>query len=131
MAQENFRCQRIWLPQLMTICDLEICREVPNVQFKQLCEFANIKPKRDIESGANQPWLLKDLRKTCATHYDQHLPESSIEILGHSVGGVTYRHYAHRDPLAFKAITTIPQPSAFLSLVKGMDGECPCCRRKF
>ena len=103
----------------------------PNVQFKQLCEFANIKPKRDIESGANQPWLLKDLRKTCATYYDQHLPESSIEILGHSVAGVTYRHYAHRDPLAFKAITTIPQPSAFLSLLKGMDGECPCCRRKF
>jgi hypothetical protein len=24
---------------------------------------------------------------------------------------------------------TLPQPSAFLSLVKGFDGECPCCRR--
>ena len=64
-------------------------------------------------------WLLKDLRKTCATYYDAHLPESSIEILGHSVGGVTYRHYAHRDPLAFKAIMTIPQPTAFTALMKG------------
>lgn len=75
--------------------------------------------------------MLKDLRKTCATYYDEHLPESLIEILGHSVGGITYRHYAHRDPLAFKAIMTLPQPSAFRALVNGIDGECPCCRRPF
>ena len=31
------------------------------------------------------------------------MPESSIEILGHSVGGVTYRHYAHRDPLGVQS----------------------------
>jgi hypothetical protein len=57
------------------------------------------------------------------------MPESSIEILGHSVGGVTYRHYAHRDPLAFKAIMTIPQPTAFHSLTRGFEGMC--CRREF
>jgi hypothetical protein len=75
----------------------------------------------------------KDLRhrKTCATYYDEHLPESSVEILGHSVGGITYRHYAHRAPLAFKAIMTIPQPTAFSALIHGHDGECPCCRRPF
>jgi len=61
----------------------------------------------------------------------EHIPESSVEILGHAVGGITYRHYAHRDPLAFRAIMTIPQPSAFLALVKGHDGECRCCRRPF
>jgi hypothetical protein len=72
-----------------------------------------------------------DLRKTCAPYYDEHMPESSIEILGHSVGGITYRRYAHRSPLAFKAIMTLPQPSAFSALVKGFDGECPCCRRRF
>ena len=76
-------------------------------------------------------WELKDLRKTCATYYDEHLPESSVEILGHSVGGITYRHYAHRAPLAFKAIMTIPQPTAFSALIHGHDGECPCCRRPF
>ena len=81
--------------------------------------------------GKETPWLLKDLRKTCATYYDEHLPESSIEILGHSVAGVTYRHYAHRGPLAFKAIMTILQPSAFAAQVKGYDGECPCCRTRF
>ena len=74
---------------------------------------------------------LKDLRKTCATYYEEHAPESSIEILGHSVGGITYRHDAHRAPLAFKAIMTLPQPTAFSALVKGSDGECPCCRRRF
>ena len=62
---------------------------------------------------------------------DEHLPESSVEILGHSVGGITYLHYAHRAPLAFKAIMTIPQPSAFSALIHGHDGECPCCRRPF
>ena len=84
-----------------------------------------------LSTGEDKPWLLKDLRKTCATYYDVHVPESSIEILGHSVGGMTYRHYAHRAPLAFKAITTIPQPSAFAALVNGHDEECPCCRRRF
>jgi hypothetical protein len=59
------------------------------------------------------------------------MPESSIAILGHSVGGITYPHYAHRAPLAFKAIMTLPQPMAFTSLAKGFDGECPCCRREF
>lgn len=103
----------------------------PNARFQELCELAGIKPRTNIDTGANEPWELKDLRKTCATYYDEHIPESSIEILGHSVGGITYRHYAHRAPLAFKAIMTVPQPTAFMSLVKGFEGECPCCRRSF
>ncbi len=103
----------------------------PNTQFRELCTLAGIKPKTNLETGEEEPWVLKDLRKTCATYYDEHVPESSIEILGHSVGGITYRHYAHRAPLAFKAIMTLPQPSAFSALTKGFDGECPCCRRRF
>jgi hypothetical protein len=99
--------------------------------FAELCKIAVLKPKHDIETGKDVAWQLKDLRKTCATHYDQHMPESSIEILGHSVAGVTYRHYAHRAPLAFKAIMTLPQPQAFTALAKGFDGQCPCCRRRF
>ena len=101
----------------------------PNQRFQQLCDLAQLRKKEDIETGKSAPWQLKDLRKTCATYYDQHVPESSIEILGHSVGGITYRHYAHRTPLAFKAITTLPQPSAFLALVRGFENQCPCCRR--
>jgi hypothetical protein len=42
-----------------------------------------------------------------------------------------YRHYVHCAPLAFKAIMTLPQPTAFFALLKGYDGECPCCRRPF
>lgn len=103
----------------------------PYLRFRTLCKLADIKPKKDIETGEEKPWLLKDLRKTCATYYDEHVPESSIEILGHSVGGVTYRHYAHRDPLAYRAIMTLPQPSAFSAMVNGFDGQCPCCRRQF
>ena len=103
----------------------------PNVRFRELCQLAEIPSKRDPASGAQEPWVLKDLRKTCATYYDEHMPESSVEILGHSVKGITYRHYAHRDPLAFKAIMTIPQPSSFRGLANGFDGQCPCCRREF
>ena len=44
----------------------------------------------------------------------EHVPESSIEILGHSVGGITYRHYAHRAPVSLNAIMTLPQPAALL-----------------
>jgi integrase len=103
----------------------------PNARFQELCALAGVRPRTNVETGAEEPWELKDLRKTCATYYDEHLPESSVEILGHSVGGITYRHYAHRAPLAFKAIMSIPQPTAFLALIHGHDGECPCCRRPF
>lgn len=103
----------------------------PNLRFRQLCKLAGVSPKRDIETGDERPWVLKDLRKTCATYYDEHVPESSVEILGHSAGGITYRHYAHRAPLAFRAILTLPQPSAFKALTKGFEGRCPCCRRSF
>ena len=103
----------------------------PSTRFQELCELANISVKQDIESGKESNWMLKDLRKTCATYYDEHMPESSVEILGHSVAGITYRHYAHRAPLAYRAITTIPQPTSFLSLARGFDGICPCCRRPF
>lgn len=103
----------------------------PNVRFQQLCALAGIQPRKNVETGEDECWELKDLRKTCATYYDEHVPESSIEILGHSVGGITYRHYAHRAPLAFKAIMTLPQPSAFMALLRGHNGHCPCCRRPF
>ncbi len=103
----------------------------PNNRFRRLCQLAGIAPKRSIESGEEHPWVLKDLRKTCATYCDEHVPESSVEILGHSVGGVTYRHYAHRAPLAFRAILSLPQPSAFTTLARGFEGRCPCYRRSF
>ncbi len=92
----------------------------PNEQFQRLCTLAGVKPKRDIETGDEKSWVLKDLRKTCATYYDAHMPESSIEILGHSVGGVTYRHYAHCDPLAFKAIMSRSQPHLTRSCMDSM-----------
>ena len=103
----------------------------PNNRFQHLCRLAGVGLKTDMGTGSERAWMLKDLRKTCATYYDEHIPESSIEILGHAVSGITYRHYAHRAPLAFKAITTLPQPSAFSTLTRGMEGKCPCCRRPF
>jgi integrase len=89
----------------------------PNARFPALCALAGIRPKTDIETGREELWELKDLRKTCATYHDEHVPESSVENLGHSLGSITYRHYAHRAPLAFKAIMTLPQPTAFSALI--------------
>jgi hypothetical protein len=68
----------------------------PNTRFQALCKLAGIKPRIAIETGKEEPWELKDLRKPCATYDDEHVPESSVEILGHSVRGITFRHYAHR-----------------------------------
>jgi hypothetical protein len=98
---------------------------------RSFCALAGIKPRTNVETGVEEPWELKNLRKTCATYYDAHVPESSVEILGHSVGGITYRHYAHHAPVAFKAVMRIPQPTAFSALLRGYDGECRCCRRQF
>jgi hypothetical protein len=103
----------------------------PSARFQAICTLAGIEPRLDIETGRQEPWELKGLRKTCPTYHHEHVPESSVEILGHSVGGITYRHCAHRAPLAFRAIMTLPQPSAFTALLRGRDGECPCCRRRF
>lgn len=75
--------------------------------------------------------MLRDLHKTCATYIDDHLRESLIEILGHSLDGITDRNDAHRAPLAFKAIVTIPQPTAFSALIEGHEGQCLCWRRGF
>jgi hypothetical protein len=94
----------------------------PSARSQELCELAGIEPRANVETGRAEPWELRDL-KTCATYYDAHVPESSVEILGHSVGGITYRHYAHQAPLAFKAIMTLPQPTAFAALARGFDGE--------
>ena len=85
----------------------------PNARFQRLCEIPEIAFKKNIETGKDEPWELKDLRKTCATYYDEHMPESSIEILGHSVGGVTYRHYAHRAPLAFNKLKSLTESGIF------------------
>jgi hypothetical protein len=103
----------------------------PNDRFQKLCKIAGIPPKKNIETGKDEAWVPKDLRKTYATFYDERMPESSIEILGHSVGNITYRHYAYPAPLAFKATMSLPQPTAFRALVHGHEDECPCCRRKF
>ena len=47
-----------------------------NARFHDLCNLAGIKPRMNVETGEDEPWVLKDLRKTCATYYDEHVPES-------------------------------------------------------
>ena len=51
----------------------------PNARFQELCAFAGVRPRTNVETGLDEPWELKDLRKKCATCYDEHLPESSVE----------------------------------------------------
>ncbi|MEM7473967.1 MAG: hypothetical protein AAF483_03185 [Planctomycetota bacterium] len=51
----------------------------PNQHFQHFCRIAGvIKPKQDVETGEKRDWVIKDLRKTCTTYYDEHMPESSI-----------------------------------------------------
>jgi hypothetical protein len=112
------------------LCRTRPCAHRSDTRFQKLCGLAGIKPKTNVESGEEGPWELKDLGKTCATCNDEPVPESSAKILGHSAGGITYRRYTHRAPLAFKAVMPLPQPGAFSALINGYDGECPCCRRR-
>lgn len=57
-------------------------------RFQHLSKMAGIKPRSNVETGEDEHWELKELRKKCATYCDEHMPESAIEILGHSVSGV-------------------------------------------
>ena len=77
----------------------------PNARFQELCGLAGIRPKADVGTGREEPWELKDLRKTCATYHDEHVPESSVEILGHSIGEMTYRRENRRFP---RRVPTLP-----------------------
>ena len=47
----------------------------PNVRFRELCDLTGIAAKTDAENGDEKPWVLKDLRKTCATYFDELMPE--------------------------------------------------------
>jgi hypothetical protein len=39
----------------------------PNARFQELCELAGVRPRANAETGVEEAWELKDLRKTCAT----------------------------------------------------------------
>ena len=83
------------------------------------------------EIGLERPWVLKGPRKTCATKHDEHLPQSSAEILGQSVGGTTYCHDERHAPLGFRVILTRPQSRGFRELVRSSGSECLCCWGRF
>src|SRR5262249_56248192 len=80
---------------------LDVLAGSKNRSFRNTWDYLDATGAKGNGTGVLSPGPrgLKDLRKTCATDYDEHVPESSIEILGHSVGGITDRHDAHRAPL--------------------------------
>lgn len=90
------------------------CR--PNARFQELCKLAGIGPKLDPETFEPSPRVLKDLRKTCATVHQANIPGASIAVLGHSAQQVTLKHYASDEPLAFRAILSLPLPACFRSV---------------
>jgi hypothetical protein len=73
--------------------------------------------RRDRRDGRRRAWELKDLRKTGATYYDEHMPESSTEILGHSVGGITYVILPIADKQATRPIAATSACAWFFSAV--------------
>lgn len=68
----------------------------PNAREPSLCELDGMRPRLDVETGKEELWELKNLRKASTTYDDERVPESSIEILGQSVGGITDRQNDHR-----------------------------------
>jgi len=86
----------------------------PNEVFRRLCRWAGVPDKLDIESGDVSNWVLKDLRKTCAT---MHGPDTGRLMLGHSSGSITEKHYANSVPRLVEAIHKLPQPEAFRAIL--------------
>lgn len=89
----------------------------PAERFQELCRLAKLAEKWDPELQRPAPWVLKDLRKTCATVHDANLPGAARMVLGHSAGTITERHYANELPVLVRALSTLPQPAAFRSIV--------------
>ena len=54
----------------------------PNSRFQSLCRLAGLSPKRSPEDGVEKPCELKDLRKPCATHYDEHMLSRQLRFSG-------------------------------------------------
>jgi len=82
--------------------------------LRKLIRWAGIPDKLDVETGAAVPWVLKDLRKTCAT---AHGPDVARLVLGHSSGSITERHYASSLPRLVEAFRSFPQPPALRGIL--------------
>jgi hypothetical protein len=109
---------------------------IEQLQHKQIREFLDWVHERALAQDGMNPGRTANkarehLRAVISWAWEQELIDTLPRFPKPRERGITYRHDAHRAPLAFKAIMTIPQPSAFLALIHGHDGECPCCRRPF
>jgi hypothetical protein len=82
----------------------------PNERFRQLVAAAGLPAKIDPITSRPVRYVLKDLRKTCATAYGA---ERARLILGHTDGTITERHYANRLPEVLRAVKEIRVPRAF------------------
>jgi len=89
----------------------------PCERFQELCRLAGLTDKLDAQTRRPKAWELKDLRKTCATVHDANIPDSARYVLGHSAGTITERHYANTLPMVVRAVSTLPQPAAFRSIL--------------
>lgn len=76
-------------------------RSKPNEVFRELISRAGLEDKLDAETGDTQPYVLKDLRKTCAT---AHGAVRGRLILGHADGTITEKHYANQLPEVLAAV---------------------------
>lgn len=111
---------------------------IEELQRKNIREFLDWVHEKAIAQEGTNPGRTANkarehLRAVLSWAWEQELidtlPRFPMPREQRDVAG--YRHYAHRAPLAFKAIMTIPQPTAFSALLNGHEGECPCCRRRF
>ena len=82
--------------------------------LRRLIAWAKVPPKLDVETGRAMPWVLKDLRKTCAT---SHGEEVARLVLGHSAGTITGKHYASSLPRLVEAFRQFAQPAAFRTIL--------------
>ncbi len=82
----------------------------PNERFRGLVEAAGLPAKLDAQTGQRVPYVLKDLRKTCATAYGGR---DARLILGHADGTITDKHYANRLPEVLAAVKRVKYPRAF------------------
>lgn len=101
-----------------------VCRR-PDYLWKRIVSAAAIPQPTYVDDDGkhSHTWVLKDLRKTCATIYETAMPGSAEVILGHSTSQITRKHYADQEPAAWKAIAAIEYPKSFARVFRNTDSQ--------
>jgi hypothetical protein len=98
-------------------------------QWRALLAIAEVRPKPNLKTGAQESYHIKHLRKTCTTWHNFYCRGIAPFITGHAAdrdedaadraaSRVSLAHYEHGENAVVKALREFPQPEPFTRILK-------------